>query len=56
MHSSPGSPDRQTRLRNVLAASIVVVASSTTLIWQQPTGVVLCEVEGAVPLHGGDNP
>jgi len=41
MHSSPGSTDRHTRLRNLLVASIVVVASSTTLIWQQPTGVVL---------------
>ncbi len=33
----------QTRLRNVLAASLVVVASSTTLIWQQPTAVVLAK-------------
>jgi len=41
MHSSPGSTDRHTRLRSLLVASIVVVASSTTLIWQQPTGVVL---------------
>jgi len=32
----------QTRLRNVLAA-LVFVASSTTLIWQQPTAVVLAK-------------
>ena len=43
MHSSLRSPDRHTRLRNLLVASIVVVASSTTLIWQQPTGVVLAK-------------
>ena len=33
----------QTRLRNVLAASLVVVAGSTMLIWQQPTAVVLAK-------------
>ena len=33
----------QTRLPNVLAASLVVVAGSTMLIWQQPTAVVLAK-------------
>src|SRR6476620_2875736 len=33
----------QTRLRNFLAASLVLLAGSTTLIWQQPTGVVLAK-------------
>jgi amidase len=33
----------QTRLRNFVAASFVLLAGSTTLIWQQPTGVVLAK-------------